>query len=93
MNEYDNINKMYELQKEHEILKTAINGQLHEINNKLDAIITGEGVNCARHSMRIQNLESDIDEINSNISWLWKSILGAILSAVGVFVFRVLVGK
>lgn len=83
--------RMHQLEMNHEVLKTDINGQLKAINSKLDSIISGRGGNCIEHKRIVEELEKKVENITSNISWLWKSILGAILSGLGLLIFKTLI--
>lgn len=90
MDEHE-MTRIHQLEMNHEVLKTDINGQLKAINSKLDAILSGNGGNCIEHKTRVDQLEQQVGVIQSNISWLWKSILGAVLSGVGMLILKSLI--
>ena len=86
-------NDYNQLKIDHEVLKTDINAQLREINSKLDVILSGKGGNCIEHRARVEQIEQQVANMQSNISWLWKSILGAILSGIGLMIFKNLANR
>jgi len=89
MQEYE----LQQLKTDHEVLKTDINAQLREINSKLDVILSGKGGNCIEHKNRVDKLEESLTAIQSNIAWIWKSILGSLLSAVGLYFFNEIIKR